>query len=357
MQFYTETFTAAYTRERRFTITQKAARKTRIKGTFKTLKRVVVVALPDSAVVANSSSCGGAGVFSDLVATFGDGHSLGLVFASDERIYSVVNLTLTYNLGDNTTFPQSISKEIVVLSTNASGILAQLNTTYRCRSSSTISLKGSEVRVTLYNIRMQAYMPSANMSTNETVCSADLPVTTVAPTTTTSITPTTPVPPTNPEPGNYTIRNDNGTVCLLAKMGLQLNVTYFSKSQNKNSTTKIYQLSTLNMSASWEDMTAPFSVSNSSLQYLQGTLGRSYMCSVEEVLPVTSTFSLNTFNLQVQPFGVQNNQFGPADMCRMQKDNMLVPIIVGASLAGLVLIVLVAYLIGRRRSHAGYQTI
>lgn len=41
----------------------------------------------------------------------------------------------------------------------------------------------------------------------------------------------------------------------------------------------------------------------------------------------------------------------------MQKDNMLVPIIVGASLAGLVLVVLIAYLIGRKRSHAGYQTI
>lgn len=36
---------------------------------------------------------------------------------------------------------------------------------------------------------------------------------------------------------------------------------------------------------------------------------------------------------------------------------MLIPIIVGAALAGLVIIVLLAYLIGRKRSHAGYQTI
>lgn len=41
----------------------------------------------------------------------------------------------------------------------------------------------------------------------------------------------------------------------------------------------------------------------------------------------------------------------------MDQDQMLIPIIVGAALAGLVLIVLIAYLIGRKRSQAGYQTI
>ncbi len=46
-----------------------------------------------------------------------------------------------------------------------------------------------------------------------------------------------------------------------------------------------------------------------------------------------------------------------AEECQMDQDQMLIPIIVGAALAGLVLIVLIAYLIGRKRSHAGYQTI
>lgn len=49
--------------------------------------------------------------------------------------------------------------------------------------------------------------------------------------------------------------------------------------------------------------------------------------------------------------------FSPAEECQMDQDQMLIPIIVGAALAGLVLIVLIAYLIGRKRSHAGYQTI
>lgn len=47
----------------------------------------------------------------------------------------------------------------------------------------------------------------------------------------------------------------------------------------------------------------------------------------------------------------------PVEECQLDENNMLIPIIVGAALAGLVLIVLIAYLIGRKRSHAGYQTI
>lgn len=43
--------------------------------------------------------------------------------------------------------------------------------------------------------------------------------------------------------------------------------------------------------------------------------------------------------------------------CLLDQDSMLIPIAVGGALAGLVLIVLIAYLIGRKRSHAGYQTI
>lgn len=54
----------------------------------------------------------------------------------------------------------------------------------------------------------------------------------------------------------------------------------------------------------------PFSASNSSLDYLRGTLGRSYMCREEQTLAVAVNFSLNTFQLQVQPFGLTGDQFG-----------------------------------------------
>lgn len=56
---------------------------------------------------------------------------------------------------------------------------------------------------------------------------------TVAPPTTA---PTTAAPhkePSRPERGNYVVKGSNGTACLLASMGLQLNVTFSSLSQNK----------------------------------------------------------------------------------------------------------------------------
>ena len=39
------------------------------------------------------------------------------------------------------------------------------------------------------------------------------------------------------------------------------------------------------------------------------------------------------------------------------KPNNIVPIAVGCALAGLVLIVLIAYVIGRRKSHSGYEKV
>lgn len=39
------------------------------------------------------------------------------------------------------------------------------------------------------------------------------------------------------------------------------------------------------------------------------------------------------------------------------KSNDIVPIAVGCALAGLVLIVLIAYVIGRRKSHSGYEKV
>ncbi|KAJ8013260.1 hypothetical protein DPEC_G00051410 [Dallia pectoralis] len=215
--------------------------------------------------------------------------------------------------------------------------------------------------------------------------------------------PPTAAPPTptgQPERGYYNITNGNGTTCLMAYMGLQINVNVSSGTLNKavwkvqnlqpnrtnssgscdsesstlrltdeqnkinltfvfsmNATTNKYRLSEVSLSASWPDVKNPFSASNRSLDYLHGTAGRSYMCREQQNLPVTVNFSLNTFQLQVQPFNLTGDQFGTAEECQLDEDNMLIPIIVGAALAGLVLVVLVAYLIGRKRSHAGYQTI
>ncbi|XP_028991640.1 lysosome-associated membrane glycoprotein 1b [Betta splendens] len=204
--------------------------------------------------------------------------------------------------------------------------------------------------------------------------------------------------PGRPERGSYQVNGTNGTACLLASMGLQLNVTYISQTKpvqdvfniqpnltkssgscdsdtailqllsdgekinltfifTLNTTSSKYHLGEVFLTAVLTDVKDPFSVRNASLDYLRGTLGYSYRCRNEETLSVAQNLSINTFLLQVQPFGVNGKQFSTAEECQLDEDDMLIPIVVGAALAGLVVIVLVAYLIGRKRSHAGYQTI
>ncbi|XP_044045620.1 lysosome-associated membrane glycoprotein 1a [Siniperca chuatsi] len=362
--------------------------------------RTVQVSLPDSATVdTGSSSCGTDGSSPWLVAVFGPGHALALSFSTNGSLYGVANLTLQYNLSDASIFPEANSSDVVTLVSSSVGIWATINTTYRCVSSATFGVGGATV--TFSDMRLEAYMTGNDLSPTESVCMADQASTT-APSTTASTTTTAapaPTPPGTPEQGTYSVKNRNGTVCLLAQMGLQFNVSYFSLSQNKtvqelvnltpnltsssgsceassatlvlteertttlnftftlNSTSNKYHLSGITLLANWPEMTAPFSASNTSLDYLRSTLGHSYMCNAEQTLVVVPAFSLNTFRLQVQPFEVTTNQFATAEECQMDQDQMLIPIIVGAALAGLVLIVLIAYLIGRKRSHAGYQTI
>lgn len=46
-----------------------------------------------------------------------------------------------------------------------------------------------------------------------------------------------------------------------------------------------------------------------------------------------------------------------AHECSVDDTSLLIPIIVGAALAGLIVIVVIAYMIGRRKTHVGYQTL
>lgn len=356
--------------------------------------RSVQVALPDSAAVdPGSSSCGSEGNAPWLVAVFGSGHALGLSFSTNGSLYSVANLTLQYNLSDASVFPGANSSDVVTVVSASVGIWAPLNSTYRCLSNATFRLDTADV--TFSDMRLQAYMSGDDLSPNESVCFADQTPTPAPPRPTSAPVPV-PTPAGPPERGVYNVTQNN-TVCLLAQMGLQLNVSYVDQSNKTvqevvnvnpdltissgscsadsaililtqeqsttltlgftlNTTSSRYHLSTVSLVANWPDIPA-FTATNTSLNYLRSSLGHSYMCNAEQTLVVSQNFTINTFRLQVQPFGVTTTQFASAEECQIDQDQMLIPIIVGAALAGLVLIVLIAYLIGRKRSHAGYQTI
>jgi lysosomal-associated membrane protein 1/2 len=67
-------------------------------------------------------------------------------------------------------------------------------------------------------------------------------------------------------------------------------------------------------------------------------------------------------DMKVQPFALEvkpEGSYGDPTDCAADNDvNNIVPIAVGCALAGLVIIVLIAYLIGRSRTNrSGYQSV
>ncbi|XP_033368885.1 cullin-4A isoform X2 [Parus major] len=367
-------------------------------------KEFVHFFLPQNASVDSQSSCGKDNASHPvLVLDFGAGHSLTLNFSESADKYQVEELVFHYNLSDATLFPNSTTGEVKTVS-QKSIIQAHMGTKYRCINSKHINMKN--VNVTFSNVTLEAYLTNGTFSVNKTECAEDkVSTTTVVPTTpkrTTSQVPTTnPTPtssPSNPAVGKYNVTGPNGT-CVLAYMGLQLNITYQKKDEKMgldllnfiprnttssgrcdntsallnltfektnvifqfalNSSAEKFFLQGVNVSTilSPEAKNPEFKASKNNMSELRASVGNSYKCSSEENLQVTDQAFVNVFNVQIQIFKIDGDKFGPVEECQLDENNMLIPIIVGAALAGLVLIVLIAYLIGRKRSHAGYQTI
>uniref|UniRef100_A0A8C2RZZ4 Lysosome-associated membrane glycoprotein 1 n=1 Tax=Capra hircus TaxID=9925 RepID=A0A8C2RZZ4_CAPHI len=300
--------------------------------------------LPAGAEVSNSSSCGKENASdSSLVITFGRGHTLTLTFTRNATRYKVQLMRFAYNLSDTDTFPNSSFTGVKTVE-SATDIKADVNTTYRCVSETQVHM--GSVTVTLRDAAIQAYLSSSNFSRAETRCEQDLPTPTTPPQ-------PSPTPaPSSPVVFRYNVSGSNGT-CLLASMGLQLNVTYrtvdnktvtreFNVNPNKttfggNCSTTLATLSlssenllllvlqfVMNESSSKVflqgvqlNLTLPdaedvsFTATNSSLRALQATAGNSYKCNTEQRLQVTSTFSLNLFRVWVQAFRVDGDKFGP----------------------------------------------
>jgi len=105
--------------------------------------------------------------------------------------------------------------------------------------------------------------------------------------------------------------------------------------------------------------------SNSSVEFinapLHGTYGQSFLCTAGFDISLASPESdlepkLNLKRLQLQPFKVPEDTFANPVICQ-QDISVVVPAIVGSILGLLVIIVLVTYVIGRRRTRIAYQEI
>ncbi|XP_008585586.1 PREDICTED: lysosome-associated membrane glycoprotein 2 isoform X2 [Galeopterus variegatus] len=353
--------------------------------TNKTYKTVTISDL--GTVTYNGSICGDDQNGPKIEVQFGSGFSWTVNFTKEVSNYSIASISFSYNTRDNTIFPDAQDKGILTVN-NPVAIRIPLNEIFRCNSIST--LEDNDVVQKYWDVLVQAFVQNGTVSTKEFLCDKDKTSTTVAPIIHTVVPSptTTPTPKEKPKVGTYSISNGNGT-CLLASMGLQLNVTQDKVASviniNPNSTdftgschpqTALLRLNSsiikyldfvfavknenrfylkeVNVSMYLVNGSV-FSIANNNLSYWDAPLGSSYMCNKEQTVSVSGTFQINTFDLRVQPFNVMEGKYSTAQDCSADDDNFLVPIAVGAALAGVLILVLLAYFIGLKRHHAGYE--
>ncbi|XP_077433755.1 lysosome-associated membrane glycoprotein 2 isoform X1 [Vanacampus margaritifer] len=350
-----------------------------------------------SDVMFNGSKCDN--TTSILKLNFGAGHSWSMNFTLNGSTYQADSITFSYNLNDSTIFPNSSLTDTLSVNVRPHITDVSTDTSYSCKSKETF--QSDSVIQTLWNVLIQAFISNGTQSKNLTSCSADLPSTptasptTVAPVTNTTTAstpaPTTPAPtlPT-PTTGKFTIKPDvNSTACLLANFALRIGVQHGEKYQEINldpnvttvsgscgvntselvlvsngmtialtftNDTKKFHLQAVNVTANLSSGLV-VSEANNSLSLWEASVGSSYMCNKEQNFTITSLLNLFTFNLQVQPFAVNKGVFSTAEDCQTDSENFLVPIAVGVALLVLILIVLLAYFIGRKRNMAsGYES-
>ncbi|XP_025789941.1 lysosome-associated membrane glycoprotein 2 isoform X1 [Puma concolor] len=357
----------------------------RYETTSKSYKTVTVSDL--STATYNGSACGEDQNGPKIAVQFGSGFSWVVNFTKEGSTYSIDGISFSYNISDNTTFPDAKDKGILTVY-DPVRFRIPLNNIFRCNSLST--LEKDDVVQYYWDVHVQAFVQNGTVSTKEFLCEKDRTSTTVAPITptTTPAPTTTPIPKEKPEVGSYSVNNSNGT-CLLATMGLQLNITHEKVASiiniNPNTTDftgnchpqsallrlnssnikfldfvfavkneNRFYLKEVNMSMYLVNGSV-FSIANNNLSYWDAPLGSSYMCNKEQTVSVSGAFQINTFDLRVQPFNVMEGKYSTAQDCSADDDNFLVPIAVGAALAGVLILVLLAYFIGLKRHHAGYE--
>uniref|UniRef100_A0A8V0Y9H1 Lysosome-associated membrane glycoprotein 2 n=1 Tax=Gallus gallus TaxID=9031 RepID=A0A8V0Y9H1_CHICK len=316
-----------------------------------------------STVTHNGSICGSDTQAALLAVQFGDGHSWSINFTKNNETYRAEFITFTYNTNDTAVFPDARRQGPVTIVVKDAMHPIQLNNVFVCHH--TTSLEAENVTQIFWNVTMQPFVQNGTISKKESRCYADTPTAapTVLPTvanvttasTTISPAPTTaPKPAENPVTGNYSLKTGNKT-CLLATVGLQLNI---SQDKNASASVQKFYLREVNVTLlNYQNGSVILSADNNNLSKWDASLGNSYMCRKEQTLEINENLQVHTFNLWVQPFLVKENKFSIAQECSLDDDTILIPIVVGAALAGLIVIIVIAYIIGRRKSYAGYQTL
>ncbi|KAM4747779.1 macrosialin [Rhinophrynus dorsalis] len=119
----------------------------------------------------------------------------------------------------------------------------------------------------------------------------------------------------------------------------------------ENSADNVFYLGVINVTLIGKDT---FIDASSTLKAMVTPLGHSFSCH-EVKLEVAPGTYLVAKDVRAQAFRLHGFEYGTAFDCSTSPRSMTVPIIVGIVLAVLILVVVLAYVIGRRQRSNGYQ--
>ncbi|XP_012592413.2 lysosome-associated membrane glycoprotein 3 isoform X1 [Microcebus murinus] len=92
-----------------------------------------------------------------------------------------------------------------------------------------------------------------------------------------------------------------------------------------------------------------------SLVLFETVVGHSFRCVSEQSLQLSAQLQLKTMNVQLQAFDFEDDHFGNADECFSDRNRREVPVAMGLSVSGLLVILLTACLVARKRPSRGYE--
>ncbi|XP_019646476.1 PREDICTED: lysosome-associated membrane glycoprotein 1-like [Branchiostoma belcheri] len=279
---------------------------------------------------------------------------------------------------------------------------------YKCNTRQTVMLS-HDVTLRFEDVHLQPFQVKGGHFDPVKECTADK-VTTPGPSnmTTPMTAITTPPPPRpvhDPITLNFTLTDDENKICFMALMGVQIEVNYTTHDTEKKSTARWNVPNSVTVTGECSNTTATltltfdgeltvvtmtfrnqsgkggtvnkFMVSDIDLQYVtdkshfpdaqpaelgkhiniskhnlavfKGELGSSYLCKKGDNVTLNQNVTLRMIEVQVQPFGLTSNKFDQAEVCEADNDvSTLRPIIVGCAIAGVDVLMLLYYGIGRR---------
>nr|XP_056705751.1 lysosome-associated membrane glycoprotein 3 [Euleptes europaea] len=93
------------------------------------------------------------------------------------------------------------------------------------------------------------------------------------------------------------------------------------------------------------------------VQLFTTPIGSSFKCFSKQTIDMDKNIRLLAVNTQLQAFDIVGNQFGKVEECAPDRNKRIIPVAVGLSLAGLLIIIITTCVIYNRKPNRGYDRI